>query len=429
MVSDKSADNFSFVSKDVNGDVNKIPTSSAVKSFVSNLVEPLAKSSDIPKSLRDLGVDDVELRKAISKVNLIPEDADKTTPEKVKGSGAVMSNQESTEGLKFVGSGKKQLPTNEVVDTKIKSSLPKSLQDLGVELTQEGLEKITNFLSSIEEGATKDQTREEIKALYESNGNTNALTDELKKKLDSIEAGAEKLTGEKLKKLGVITTSQDAIQAKFVTETIDSSSKKIPTSQAVFSFFEEKSPKRLSDLDISALEPFIEKVKDIESGADKTTKESVSNAGAVMSTRESVDGLSFVANSLDVDTKLPTSSAIKSYVDRLVPKKLSDLSDVSISGQEIEELLKVTKQYSLESGKVAVPISAKTATTTGFTFVLDELDLKSNSNTKLPTQRSVKAYIDAEVHKATTGLLEKINDLEKKLLEAKIELLSSQKKK
>lgn len=45
-------------------------------------------------------------------------------------------------------------------------------------------------LSTIEDNATADQTAPEIKALYESNSNTNAFTDALLVKLGGIEAGA-----------------------------------------------------------------------------------------------------------------------------------------------------------------------------------------------------------------------------------------------
>jgi len=55
-----------------------------------------------------------------------------------------------------------------------------------------GINKATllSFISA-EEGATGDQTAGEIKVLYESNSDTNALTDALKTKLDGIEASAD----------------------------------------------------------------------------------------------------------------------------------------------------------------------------------------------------------------------------------------------
>ena len=55
-----------------------------------------------------------------------------------------------------------------------------------------GINKATllSFLNA-EDAATADQTASEIKTLYESNSDTNALTDTLKTKLDGIEASAD----------------------------------------------------------------------------------------------------------------------------------------------------------------------------------------------------------------------------------------------
>lgn len=49
---------------------------------------------------------------------------------------------------------------------------------------------LLSFLNA-EDAATADQTASEIKTLYESNSDTNALTDTLKTKLDGIEASAD----------------------------------------------------------------------------------------------------------------------------------------------------------------------------------------------------------------------------------------------
>ena len=51
-------------------------------------------------------------------------------------------------------------------------------------------QEITDKLSSVEDGATGDQTDAEIKTAYENNSDTNAFTDALLAKLNAIEAGA-----------------------------------------------------------------------------------------------------------------------------------------------------------------------------------------------------------------------------------------------
>lgn len=80
-------------------------------------------------------------------------------------------------------------------------------------------------------------------------------------------------------------------------------------------------------------------------------------------------------------------------------ENLPDLGDVTITGSAANELLFTTGantwvNYTLaEAGIVAV---ADTDAST-FGFVVDEDDMVSNSATKVPTQQSVKAYVDANI--------------------------------
>ena len=117
----------------------------------------------------------------------------------------------------------------------------------------------------------------------------------------------------------------------------------------------------------------------------------------------------------DNDTTLPTSAAVKDYVDTQVQTEdtIAELNDTNIATPAAGHILIYDGSDSFDNKAVSgdVTISSTGVTTIGagavdFAMISDTVDednMSSNSATKLPTQQSVKAYVDAEVTNAVTG--------------------------
>ena len=125
-----------------------------------------------------------------------------------------------------------------------------------------------------------------------------------------------------------------------------------------------------------------------------------------------LSGLSDVVSATNTNRFVLVANGTTGYVGRalveadisdlgtyLTSVALDDITDVTITGSAANELLFTTGantwvNYTLaEAGIVAV---ADTDAST-FGFVIDEDDMSSNSATKVPTQQSVKAYVDANI--------------------------------
>lgn len=188
----------------------------------------------------------------------------------------------------------------------------------------------------------------------------------------------------------------------------------------------------------------------VEDGADVTDSTNVDAAGAVMTSDATVSGYGFVSNdttmSADSSTKVITEHAVKTYVDTAIAgvsgagvadgdkgditvsstgsvwsvdtgaityAKMQDVSATSrILGRitagagDVEELTaaNVLTLIGVEAGAdvtdatnvdAAGAVMNSDASTASMSFVIDEDSFATNSATKVPTQQSVKAYVDA----------------------------------
>jgi hypothetical protein len=92
-------------------------------------------------------------------------------------------------------------------------------------------------LLNVEDGATADQTAGEIKTAYESNSNTNALTDALLSKLNGIETGADVTDATNVDAAGAVMNSDTSTASmSFVIDEdtmTSNSATKVPTQQSV----------------------------------------------------------------------------------------------------------------------------------------------------------------------------------------------------
>tara|TARA_Y100000591_G_C21844319_1_gene707715 strand:- start:169 stop:1590 length:1422 start_codon:yes stop_codon:yes gene_type:complete len=148
----------------------------------------------------------------------------------------------------------------------------------------------------------------------------------------------------------------------------------------------------------------------VSSGAVSLVDLTVSHFAAAAIVLES-EGIS----SNDNDTTIPTSAAVKDYVDGQVATEdtIAEMNDTNISSPAAGHILIHDGSDSFDNKAVSgdITISSTGVTTIGagavdFAMISDTVDednMSSNSATKLPTQQSVKAYVDAEVTSAISG--------------------------
>jgi len=113
-------------------------------------------------------------------------------------------------------------------------------------------------------------------------------------------------------------------------------------------------------------------------------------------------------SSNDNDTTLPTSAAVKDYVDTQITANdtIAEMNDTSITTPAGGELLIYDGTDSFDNIAMSGDVTIDNAgvTTIGsdavdFAMIADTIDedsFSSDSATKLPTQQSVKAYVDAQ---------------------------------
>ena len=217
-------------------------------------------------------------------------------------------------------------------------------------------------LDGIEAGATADQTGAEIKTLYEAELDTNAFTDADHSKLDGIEAGA--------------TADQTGAEIKTLYEA-------------------ELDTNAFTDADHSKLDG-------IEAGA------TANSTDATLLARAHHTGTQTASTISDFDTAV--AAAETSHADVVVD------SDIGVTVQAHSAVLDATtasfliadesKLDGIEAGAdvtdatnvaAAGAVMESDTTTALMSFVIDEDTMVSNLDTKIPTQQSVKTYVDGVV--------------------------------
>lgn len=140
----------------------------------------------------------------------------------------------------------------------------------------------------------------------------------------------------------------------------------------------------------------------LESGLSLTESQ-ISDLGTyIAATATDASGYSFVVDednmASDSATKLPTQQSVKAYVDSVV---------AGLTALEAEDIDTLAEINAIIGDATLVTVEATDAS--GYGWVIDEDDLVSDSATKVPTQQSVKAYVDANAggvtdHGALSGL-------------------------
>lgn len=190
----------------------------------------------------------------------------------------------------------------------------------------------------------------------------------------------------------------------------------------------------------------------VAEGADVTDASSVNTAGAVMNTDTSTAAMQFVIDedsfATDSATKVPTQQSVKAYVDTVVAAidtgsaltdgdkgdvtvsstgtvftidnkavtvaKFQDIATASILGRltsgtgSVEQLTasQIRSFVNVENGAdvtdatnvaAAGAVMSSQTSISGAGFVIDEDSMATDTTSKIPTQQSVKAYVDNQI--------------------------------
>jgi len=249
-------------------------------------------------------------------------------------------------------------------------------------------------LANIEENATADQTAEEIKTAYESNSDTNVFTDTEKTKLSGIAPGADVTD----------STTVSAAGAPII-----SSGSGAPSS----------TPAKVGDI-------YIDTTSDdayIAVGTASASDWEISNDGAGSgSTNLSwTASTSTVASSTGTDAILTnadaTNAGLMSSEDKVKLDDIDPLAEVNavdsvnsqtgvvvLDADDISDATTTNKFTTTASVDAAGATMNTDTDVSGNSWVVDEDNMASNDATKVPTQQSVKAYIDTAVDGNATSI-------------------------
>ena len=140
----------------------------------------------------------------------------------------------------------------------------------------------------------------------------------------------------------------------------------------------------------------VQTLLNFEDNADVTDTTNVTAAGAVMDSELTDEAAVKALNQGVATTDTPTFAGI-------VTAGNVDGRDVSVDGTKldgIEALADVTDATNVDA---AGAVMNTDTTTAAMDFVIDEDDMVSDLATKVPTQQSVKAYVDAEIADALSS--------------------------
>ena len=252
-------------------------------------------------------------------------------------------------------------------------------------------------LSGIETAATADQSQAEIKTAYEANTNTNAYTDTEKSKLAGVESGADVTDSTNVASAGAVMESDTTTASmSFVIDQDDmstDSATKVPTQQSVKAYVDSQvqSKDALSELS-GTLDDITDGTTYVKSTNDFTDAD-----------HSKLDGIETAA------TADQTGAEIKTLYEAEA-NAYTDTKDTKLSG--IETSADVTDSTNVDA---AGAVMESDTTTASMSFVVDEDAMTSNSATKIPTQQSVKAYVDSQVEtkdslSELSGTLDDITD-------------------
>lgn len=292
-----------------------------------------------------------------------------------------------------------------------------------------------NKLDGIESGATADQTAAEIKSLYESNSNTNEFSDAEQTKLAGIETGADVTDATNVNAAGAVMNSDTSTGSmSFVVDEDNMSSNspsKVPTQQSVKSYVDNQVAS-VVDSAPAALDTLNELAAALGDDANFSTTIATSigeklplvggtMTGAIAMSSNKITGLGTPTASTDASTKGYVDTQISASGSGTVTS-VSGTSPISVTNGTSTPAISISAATTSAAGTMsssdksklngieanadvtdATNVNAAGAvmnsdtSTASMSFVIDQDNMSSNSATKVPTQQSVKAYVDNEI--------------------------------
>jgi len=211
-------------------------------------------------------------------------------------------------------------------------------------------------LDGVESGATSDQTAAEIRTLVGSATDSNVFTDADHTKLDAIESGA--------------TGNQTDAEIKVAYE-----------NNSDTNAFTDALQTKLNGIEASATAD--QTAAEIRTLVDSATDSNVFTDAD----HTKLDAIETSATADQTDAEIKTA-----YENNSDTNAFTDAFETKLTG--IETSADVTDATNVAA---AGAVMEGDTTTASMSFVVDEDDMTSDSATKLPTQQSVKAYVDTQL--------------------------------
>jgi hypothetical protein len=258
-------------------------------------------------------------------------------------------------------------------------------------------------LNSVEDGATADQTGAEIKALYENEANTNAFTDDEKTKLSNIEEGATAdMTSAEIKAAYEANVDTNAFtdSEKSKLSGIESGATADQTGAEIKALYEaELNTNAFTDAEKSKLAGI-----ESEATADQTGAEIKALYEGELDTNAYTDSEKSKLAGIEEGAQVNVVTSVNNHTGDII-LETDDISDnlqnnkwfTQLERNKLSNIENFADQTDFDSVSLSGAVMTSYTSVAGNGWVIDEDDMVSNLDTKVPTQQSVKAYVDARV--------------------------------
>ena len=258
-------------------------------------------------------------------------------------------------------------------------------------------------LNSVEDGATADQTGAEIKALYENEANTNAFTDDEKTKLSNIEEGATAdMTSAEIKAAYEANVDTNAFtdSEKSKLSGIESGATADQTGAEIKALYEaELNTNAFTDVEKSKLAGI-----ESEATADQTGAEIKALYEGELDTNAYTDSEKSKLSGIEEGAQVNVVTSVNNHTGDII-LETDDISDnlqnnkwfTQLERNKLSNIEDFADQTDFDSVSLSGAVMTSYTSVAGNGWVIDEDDMVSNLDTKVPTQQSVKAYVDARV--------------------------------
>ena len=286
-----------------------------------------------------------------------------------------------------------------LLSTNVQSALEELQGDI------DGLESATNNLTITHNASDVDIAIEDGADIVLNAATTSlagAMTSEDKTKLDGVAAGAEVnvdttitvVEGATTVAINSSTGGDDSIQAatQSLAGVMTAADKTIldnlNSDQAAI-YNNAGTPALHSDITKAEVQTLL----NFEDNADVTDTTNVTAAGAVMDSELTDEAAVKALNQGVATSDTPTFAGI-------ITAGNVDGRDVSVDGTKLDSIEALADVTDATNVDAAGAVMNTDTTTAAMDFVVDEDDMVSDLATKVPTQQSVKAYVDAEIAEA-----------------------------